>query len=119
MISRQKDLLKNLNEDTFDKQTFLQKHKILDRTLRRDLNALAERGELFEDRLSYLRKKCLGKLTKKATNGELSDTLMYNIVMSGVTKKAELSADVNVTGLDEGIQTLIKFSRQPDDNDGR
>ena len=95
----------------------LTKHKILDRTLRRDLNALAERGELFEDKLSYLRKKCLGKLTEKASKGELSDALMCNIVMSGIAKKTELAADVNVTGLDAGIQQLIKFSQQPDDAD--
>ena len=117
MIRRQKALLDQLNNNTFNKQEFLTKHHILDRTLRRDLNALAERGEIFEERLGYLRKKCLGNLTQKANEGKLSDSLQYSIVMSGVTKKTELAADVNVTGLNEGIQTLIKFSQQPDDPD--
>ena len=117
MIRRQKALLDQLNNNTFNKQEFLTNHHILDRTLRRDLNALAERGEIFEERLGYLRKKCLGNLTQKANEGKLSDSLQYSIVMSGVTKKTELAADVNVTGLNEGIQTLIKFSQQPDDPD--
>ena len=117
MIRRQKALLDQLNNNTFNKQEFLTNHHILDRTLRRDLNALAERGEIFEERLGYLRKKCLGNLTQKANEGKLSDSLQYSIVMSGVTKKTELAADVNVTGLNEGIQTLIKISQQPDDPD--
>jgi len=94
MICRQKDLLDSLNNNTFNKQQFLKKHKILDRTLRRDLNALAERGEIFEERLGYLRKKCLGNLTQKAHDGKLSDGLMYSIVMSGVTQKAEIRTDI-------------------------
>jgi len=93
MICRQKDLLDQLNNNTFNKQAFLTKHHILDRTLRRDLNALAERGEIFEERLGYLRKKCLGNLTKKANEGKLSDNLQYSIVMSGVTQKAELKTE--------------------------
>ncbi len=118
MIQRQKDLLNQLDNNTFDKQEFLKKHSILDRTLRRDLNALAERGEIFEDKLSYLRKQCLGKLTKLAHNNELSPAMMLNIVMSGVTKKSDITADVNLTGLDAGLQEIIKFSRTSDDADG-
>ena len=96
MIKRQTELLDKLNNNTFDKTEFLTKHKILDRTLRRDLNSLAERGEIFEERVAYLRKKCLGNLTQKAHTGKLSDTLMYNIVMSGITQKQEITTDLSV-----------------------
>ena len=96
MICRQKDLLDQLNNNTFNKQTFLTKHHILDRTLRRDLNALSERGEIFEERLGYLRKKCLGNLTQKANEGKLSDSLQYSIVMSGVTQKAEITSTAEI-----------------------
>ena len=92
MIQRQKDLLDQLNSDNFDKTDFMTKHHILDRTLRRDLNALVERGEIFEDKLAYLRKKCLGKLTEKAHNGELSNNLMFNIVMTGIAQKTEITS---------------------------
>lgn len=111
-ITRQKDLLDQLNADTFNTQEFLRKHHVMDRTLRRDLAELSERGEIFEERLSYLRKKCLGKLTKKAEDGELSDGVMLQIVMSGVTQKTELKTDMNITGLDADVQKLIKFSRE-------
>ena len=119
-IKRQKDLLNSLNNDTFDRQTFLKKHNILDRTLRRDLNDLSEQGSLFKDRLNYLRRKCLGKLTKKVNDDQLSDSMMLQIVLSGEAQKQEIKADanVNISGLYEGVQTLIKFSQQPDDSDG-
>ena len=118
IIRRQRDMLEQLDNDTFNRQEFMDKHHILDRTLRRDLNALAERGEIYENKLTILRKKCLGKITKKVNDGDLSDKLMVSIIMSGETKRTSIDADVNITGLNEGINTLIKFSQQPDDTDG-
>jgi hypothetical protein len=109
IIKRRLDLLDQLNNDTFNREKFLKKHKILDRTLRRDLNELAESGQLFEDKLSFLRKKCLGKLTKLANDNELSPSMLFNIVMSGVTKKSDV--DINLTGVDEGVTKLIEISR--------
>ena len=115
MIQRQRDMLKQLDNNTFNKQTYLTKHHILDRTLRRDLQSLADRGEIFESKFNILRKKCLSNLTAKVAKGELSDALMANIVMSGITKKTAIDADLNITGLNEGIQTLIKFSKDDQD----
>ena len=122
MIKRQKDLLDSLNNDTFNRQDFLKKHNILDRTLRRDLNTLAEQGQIFEDKINYLRNKCLGKLTKKVANNELSDGMMLQIVMSGIATKQEiksnsnLNLNANVTGIGEAIQKIIQFSDEPDES---
>jgi len=88
-IHRQQVLLNRLNNDEYDKEQFMVKFHVRERTIRRDLNELAEKGEIYQDRLAILRKKCLGKLTKKVHDNQLSDYLMVNLVISGEPKKIE------------------------------
>ena len=107
---RQQALLKELNEDTFQREEFKAKHHIRDRTLRRDLNDLAERGEIEANQLTILRKKCLGKLTKKVHHDELSDKLMVAIVLSGETKKIETKTEIT-----QGKEPFVVKMWQPSD----
>lgn len=93
-IRRQKALLQQLDNDTYDREVFISLFHIRDRTIRRDLNDLVEKGEIFAERLKYLRKKCLGKLTKKVHEDKLSDDLMVKIALSGEVKKIEKTLDV-------------------------
>lgn len=88
-LQRQKKLHNNIVTDTFNLETYLTENKVTERTLRRDLHDLAENGELFDNKLSILRKICLGKLTKKAATNKISDVLMLQIVLSGVAQKIE------------------------------
>jgi len=96
-IRRQQTLLNQLNNDTYDKTTFMQAFHVRDRTIRRDLNELVDQGEIFEERLNLLRKKCLGKLTKSVHNDELPPHLMVQLVMSGVPHKIDRHDTINVT----------------------
>lgn len=88
-IHRQQVLLNQLNKDIYNKEQFMAKFHIRERTIRRDLNELAEKGEIYQDRLAILRKKCLGKLTKKVYDDKLSDDLMVKLVISGEPKRIE------------------------------
>ena len=94
MLVRQRQLLDSLDDNTFDSDVYMDKYGIREKTVLRDFKALAERGELFDHRVSILRKKCLGKLTQKASDGTLADNLMVNIVLSGVTSKTEVKQEL-------------------------
>ena len=96
-IRRQQTLLSQLNNDTYDKETFMSTFHVRDRTIRRDLNELAEQGDIFEERLNLLRKQCLGKLTKKVFNDELPPHLMVQLALSGVPHRMESNETIDVT----------------------
>jgi hypothetical protein len=96
MLVRQRSLLDSLDDNTVDINKYMESYGIREKTVERDFKALADRGELFTHKVNILRKKCLGHLTKKATDGTLSDSLMVNIVMSGVSQKHEIKEEKTV-----------------------
>ena len=110
MLVRQRSLLDSLDNNTFDQDVYMEKYGIREKTVLRDFKTLAEQGELFDHRVSILRKKCLGKLTQKTENDALADNLMVTIVLSGVTSKTEVYKDVNITKTEEVSINVNNFT---------
>jgi hypothetical protein len=94
---RQEAELEALNNDTFDRLLLAKTFHVRERTIRRDLNEIAERDGSLEDKIKILRSKCLGKLTKKVHNNKLSDKLMVAIVVATEPKKIETKGEFTQT----------------------
>ncbi|MDH5786993.1 MAG: DeoR family transcriptional regulator [Candidatus Bathyarchaeota archaeon] len=110
-IQRQKSLLDSINSDSYNKEEFMAKFHIRERTIRRDLEDLAESGEIHRTRLSLLRKKCLGKLAKKVHDGQLDDKYMVQIVLSGEPKRIEAKTTEEIK-----IEQTVKIDATEDED---
>jgi len=106
-ILRQREVLDSLLNETFNKQNLATKWNVLERTIRRDLEEIAQNLGPFDDRLSILQKKALDVLGPRIS--KMSDNNLIKLISTGVTQKAQVKTEIS-----GGEKPIIIKMWQPD-----
>jgi len=94
---RQEAVLKAIDNGTFDKNKLADKFHVIERTIRRDLNEIADSMGPIDERRLIIKQKALDRLPQRIP--KMSDANLIKLGMSGETQRIEAHT--------EGTQKVI------------